>query len=106
MTIHHGILNIGPAAISWKLGVTGKDGTIAYITPHDMADFTPQENGGTWKHPDGLTVTVDYQTIDGICQGQLSFSGNDAKLHPVEEILFPVATMPWLTGSRMRVSWS
>ncbi len=95
MKFEQGKLCVGPARLSWQLGFGKgcKAECVKYISADDMAFFTPTSTGGVWKDEKGLTVTVEYEEIDGILQGSISFSGADPLHDPVEEVIFPRAEM-------------
>ena len=93
MKFVNGKLHIGSAVLDWRLGFGNgsSDCEVKYISPEDMSSFTPAPNGGVWKNDSGLTVKTEYEEIDGILQGTISFSGNDGVNTPVEEVIFPRA---------------
>ena len=95
MQFEQGQLCIGPARLSWRLGFGKgcKAEEVRYISPEDMSVFTPTATGGIWQNESGLTVTVTYKELDGLLQGQISFSGADTVNDPIEEVIFPRAEM-------------
>ena len=94
MQFEQGQLCIGPARLSWRLGFGKgcKAEEVRYISPEDMSVFTPTATGGIWQNG-SLTVTVTYEELDGLLQGQISFSGADTVNDFIEEVIFPRAEM-------------
>ncbi len=90
-------------SLSWRLGFGDGHGAIEYIGPEEMLSRQECSDGTIWTRADGLTVQVNWQQLDGIQQGQLSFSGAPSQ---VEEIVFPEMRIPLTKDTRLLLPYS